>query len=473
MKLKSKVQSYYEAFKNADTFVKILVGLILLGPIIDILTSVGKREIGLDLSLGILLKGIFLVYVSLKILFAKTKNKAERLIRIALFIIIGYGAVHFSVVYFYYGRGFAVGSVVTLAKTFYLPILMLGLIHSLQRKDIEWVRASMVLSALIIMGSMAISVLTGTGYDAYKYNKLGTVGWFFAANEVSAFIGILTPIVLYYILHKLKTSIALKVLLLGSYIYLYYQIGTKVVGLSVLLISLFLLFFLLIAKFWRKEKKVFQQGAVLVIMFIMGISFIPITPVGFNMNIHLDIIENIPEPSQEEPGDTENDDFEDGFNMEEVLLNNPKVLSFIFSGRDRYFAVRRYLYREADSVQKILGLSQFAPNDEGEVNSYIIEIDFLDIYFNYGIVGSLLYWGMIFSVLGVSIYRVVKRKLLFEQNGVILYDVCAIFLSMGIAMFAGHVYVSPSVSIYIALYIALLYKETEHTSEEDPRMEIV
>lgn len=470
--MKPLLASIKDAYNEIEKFPKVLVWLIILGPIIDIVTSVGKREFNVDLSLGILIKGIFLAYVAIKLLLSSTPSKEDKLIKSALIAIMVYGGFHLFLVFFYYGRGYAVGAAVTFAKTFYMPVLLLGLMKSMKKRDVKWIRSAMMIAALIIMGSMALSVITGTEYSAYKYNKLGTVGWFFAANEVSAFIGILTPIVLYYILYKLKINTVLKAVILGAYIYLYYQIGTKVVGLSILLVSLFSLGTVLVLKLKNKEMKVVRQVIILTVTFVMGAGLIPVTPVGYNMNVHFDLIKDIPNPSQEEPTESE-DNFEEGFDMDKVLINNPKMLSFIFSGRDRYFAVRRYLYEEADTVQKVFGLSQFSPNDEGVVNSYIIEIDFLDIYFNYGIVGFLLYWGIIAAVLGISLFRILKGKILFKEDGILMFYLCAILLSVGIAMFAGHVYVSPSVSIYIALYLSLLYKESEPTRELEQNLGVI
>src|SRR5690606_5714689 len=110
--------------------------------------------------------------------------------------------------------------------------------------------------------------------------------------------------------------------------------------------------------------------------------------------------------------------------------------------------------------QKVFGLSQFGRTDEGDVKSYIVEIDYVDIFFNFGVIGTILYWSMILVILLASLRNLIRNKLLFELGNPIPYILSAILLAFGIGMFAGHVFVSPAVSMYIAIYVAMLYSES-------------
>ena len=98
--------------------------------------------------------------------------------------------------------------------------------------------------------------------------------------------------------------------------------------------------------------------------------------------------------------------------------------------------------------------------NNNQIKSYIIEIDYFDIFFNFGIIGSLFYWLIVLGSLGYSIKRAFKNWKLLEAGSVVPYYICAVGLAFGIAMFAGHVFVSPAVSFYLALLISILFAQT-------------
>ena len=460
MTIKDGIKNYWSEFRSKDLFVRLLILFILFSPLMDILTSIGKRELNINLSIGILLKGLFLIYIGLRLIFEKSQNKLQQILRGMVIAVVFYALIHLTIVYLNFGLSRMILAALNLAKTFFFPIFTLGLVKFLKKEDYKDIRDAMVMSGVIIILTMAISMATGTDYNAYKFNKLGSVGWFFAANEVSAFIGILTPMLLYYLLEKWKLPLYLKVLSITVYVLVYYQIGTKVVGLSVILVTVFLVLYHMAGKLKDPKLRVKNQLIPLLLILVVGIGFVPLTPIGINMNIHLELLKyQAPEIGEEEGASGE--ELSEDFDMEELLHNNPQVLNFIFSGRDQYYAVRKHIYDEADRLQKIFGLSQFGYTDDGEIKSYIVEIDYVDIFFNFGVIGMLLYWGMILMVIFTSIYHLLKNKLLFVLNSPIPYIISALILAFGIGMFAGHVFVSPAVSMYIALYIAMLYRETQ------------
>jgi hypothetical protein len=315
-----------------------------------------------------------------------------------------------------------------------------------------------------------VAILTGTDYGAYKYNKLGTVGWFFAANEVSALLGILTPILMYYVLETDRLHLAVKTMLMGLYIFIYYQIGTKVVALSVILTAAFMFVLFIIRKVRNRNLPIFSRMIAITAVLLMAVGMVPITPIGHNINIHSDIVDSrlddarddsVEEEENESMEEIENDFIDSGLSEKEY-----RIASMIFSSRDHYFAVRKFIFDEAPVVSKVFGQTQFAETDKGEIKSYTAEIDFIDIYFNFGIAGSVLYWGIVLGTLGYALYAAARKKLIFMSGSRIPYYICGILLGMGIALFAGHVFVSPAVSFYMGVVILLLFIEsTEFTND--------
>lgn len=449
---------------------KMLLVFILINPIIDVITSIGKREFEISISLGIIVKGLFLMFMVLNLLLHKSATKFNKAAKIMIIVITIYSVIHVLLAYINFGLGNTVTVVTTLIKTFYLPVIILSLQEFIQREELPVIARYLFYVAIFIATIIAVAILTGTDYGAYKYNKLGTVGWFFAANEVSALLGILTPILMYYVLETGRLHLAVKTILMGLYIFIYYQIGTKVVALSVILTASFMIVLFIIRKARNRNLAIFSRMVAITAILLMAIVMVPVTPIGHNINVHSDIVDSRLDDAKEDS--TEEQDYESIEDIEEDFINSDlsereyRIASMIFSSRDHYFVVRKYIFDEAPVLNRVFGQTQFAETDKGEIKSYIAEIDFVDIYFNFGFAGSVLYWGIVLGTLGYALYTAARKKLIFITGSRIPYYICAILLGMGIALFAGHVFVSPAVSFYLGVVILLLYIEaTEFTND--------
>lgn len=451
---------------------KVLLVFILINPIIDVLTSIGKREFGISISLGIIVKGLFLMFMVLNLLMHKSESRFNKAAKIMIYVLAAYSVIHVLLAYMNFGMGNTVIAITTLIKTFYLPVIILSLQGFIQRDELHVIARYLFYVAVFISAIIAVAILTGTDYGAYKHNKLGTVGWFFAANEVSALLGILTPILMYYVLETEKLHLMLKTLLMGLYIFIYYQIGTKVVALSVILTASFMLALFFIRKAKNKNLRISSKVISIAVVLFLGIGMIPLTPIGYNINVHSGIVDNrledvrddlMEEQEYETIEDIEKDFINSGLSEKEY-----RIVSMIFSSRDHYFAVRKFIFDKAPVLNRIFGQTQFAETDSGEIKAYNAEIDFVDIHFNFGLAGSILYWGIVLGALGYALFTAARRKLIFIPGSRIPYYICGILLGMGIALFAGHVFVSPAVSFYLAILILLLYIEaTEYTNDRE------
>ena len=449
---------------------KVLLVFILVNPIIDVLTSIGKREFGISISLGIIVKGLFLLFMVLTLLFHKGGTRFMKAAKVMILVLGLYSIVHVLLAYMNFGAGNAVTSIITLIKAFYLPVILLSLQGFIQRDELSIIIRHLFYVAVFIAAIIALAILTGTDYAAYKHNKLGTVGWFFAANEVSALLGILTPILIYFVLETNRLHLAIKTLLMGLYIFIYYQIGTKVVALSVILTLSYMLVLLVIRKSRNRNTQVSSKIVSITVLLVVGIALIPVTPIGHNINVHSGIIDNrLDNEMQEQNEIGEEEDFESVEDIEKDFFNSDfdaeeyKITSLIFSSRDHYFSVRKMIFDRAPDLSKVFGQTQFAVTDSGEIKSYTAEIDYVDIFFNFGLAGSILYWSIVLGMIGYAISAAARNKLIFRTGSRIPYYICGILLGMGIALFAGHVFVSPAVSFYVGVLILLLYIEATET----------
>jgi len=450
-------------FKTLNTYTMILIVFILVNPVIDVVTSIGIREFDISLSIGILLKGLFLLYSLLAFLRMKSRNGIDKAAKYILFAFILYAAVHILLSLQSFGLSRTISAIVTMVKTFYLPLIVLSLYRLIEKKDIPLLTRTLVYSAVFVASIIGISMITGTDYNAYRYGKTGTVGWFYAANEVSALLGILTPILIYFIMEKLKVSPFIKIAIIAAYTFLYYQIGTKVVALSVIMTVLYVLVLFVIRRAGNKRLAVIKPVVTLSVLFILSVGLVPVTPIGINLNLHNNLIQDRYEDNIDEENPESDEDIKKDFGIDELLDNEEVLMSLVFSGRDEYFTVRKFIYDRAGITEKLFGLTQFAVTNTSQIKSYIIEIDYFDIFFNFGIIGSLFYWVIVLGALGYSIRNAFRNWRIFEPGSVLPYYLCSVILAFGIAMFAGHVFVSPSVSFYLALIISILTIESDHT----------
>lgn len=488
MVLREKLRGFLEEFKDCGIGGKLLVLYILISPIIDILTSIGRREFHITISAGIILKGILLALVLFFYFKEKSQNRLEQFLKGILVLFVLYGMIHLWLAYAFYGLSRALVALVTLVKTFYLPLLSISLYKLISREDLPLIKRTLFYSVAFIIGSIIIAMLTGTGYASYRWIKMGTVGWFYAGNALSATLALLTPFVVYYVMEKARMSIGKSLLIVTLYTWVFYQIGTKVVALSVILTMGFLLLVMILKKVVYSKITVKRYLISLGLLLIISVALVPVSPVGYNINAHQAIVDNhgvdevvfeleesiiiamkdnlesldsLNPPNEGEFSSPESaKDALKRYSFGEMTENQRRLVRLIFSGRDGYFFMRLFHYDHSSFIQKVFGGTQFSVSVNGEIKSYMVEIDYFDIYFNFGFIGTLLYWVMFFAVLINGVYYSLKNKQLFKEGSGIPYYICAIIMAFGIGSFAGHVFVSPAVSFYLAIITTLLILES-------------
>jgi hypothetical protein len=90
----------------------------------------------------------------------------------------------------------------------------------------------------------------------------------------------------------------------------------------------------------------------------------------------------------------------------------------------------------------------------------LIEMDFHDIFFAFGIIGSLIYF-LPFLYFGIKLLLSIITN--FKKILTVKYMLLAstIVLSLGIAFMSGHVLTAPSVSIFFVVILAYLIVDLE------------
>ncbi|WP_163539692.1 O-antigen ligase family protein [Gracilibacillus sp. YIM 98692] len=482
---------------NNERFFFILTLFILFQPILDILTALTIRYLDISLTVGIVVRVLFMGVALLYIFFGSEHPYKK--------YIVGYLALLIAVL----GIGFINNffqkpvfnlfiEVQWLTKTLYFSVMLCSMLLLFSnRKMLEQTKARLlhyiVYALLIVSVSIFIAILTNTSVNSYEWVKGGFKGWFYSANELSALLAIGFPLAYVYGLRKTEQWRDFRYWIPAVIIGITGGIvGTKVglfaVIITSILLSLFTVIHFLILFFQKKtehgsflQKLVFSLGF-LAMLFI----FSPFTPGYQNLSVDMpapdqndidkgfeDLLTDEDEGEEENDGNTNDGGNQDGKDEEEEIVEgedtritfelDAPIINKILSSRQIYFTWQLNQMVRADVSQKILGMG-YAGNYIN--NRKTIEMDFFDIFFSYGIVGFLLVMFPLFLL----IWTVVKNLFTNFQEVVKIENIglmVSILLGLGIALIAGHVWVAPAVNIYLAMSMVLLYMNLKVKTKND------
>lgn len=417
--------------------------IILLMPIIDLISSVTSRILPNIPSLGVLFKGLLMLVIISYVLFI-SKSKYRR-VSIYYFMTI----FIYIIFYFIYKTDLLNINILTdelnyLFKFIYFPIVTFGLLNyfSEYKFDENKFNKVMIISFITYIALIIIPTLFNVNFTSYSNsNYYGSVGWFYSANEVSTILLLMFP----FIFTLLKEHKILTIILFIFGLYAISLIGTKVTLFGIIII-MFLLTASCIIK-TRKFKNI--NNYILCTLFVITILFMNNNYSAINMKSSL---------SQEEVTEIENisKELEDYYEENELLNKFKEIGSKLLSSRDVYALNTYKIYDNSFDGSYLLfgmGFSNTDRINNGRVEK-LIEIDFLDIIFHMGFVALLI---LIFPFIYAFIMIIKKRKEISLSS--IFFLSLTILMCLGISSVAGHVFIAPAVSLYIALYFNCLFNE--------------
>ncbi|MDD1369270.1 O-antigen ligase family protein, partial [Bacillus sp. MHSD17] len=114
-------------------------------------------------------------------------------------------------------------------------------------------------------------------------------------------------------------------------------------------------------------------------------------------------------------------------------------------------------YKEAPLSQKLFGMG-YAGNYT--TNMKLVEMDFYDLFFAFGIVGFLMYvLPLLYFGIKIFIRLITNFRKLFSVKHTLLAS--TLVLSLGIGFMSGHVLTAPAVSIFFVVILAYLIVDLE------------
>lgn len=408
--------------KNINLIIAIF---ILIQPILDLLTGLSLHLLNMSITIGIVVRILFMLFIVYTSLFVYKKYRL-----IMPYIIIGIYSILFllgiilfkdKVGLFYELQG--------LVKVMYYPIMLLS-IYAI-RKDINISKLTLFTTLFIYLILIFIPTLFGLGFKTYEITKVGTLGYFNSANEISGIISILTPC-LFIIIFSSKKIIP-KVLLVLIYLIVILMMGTKTPFLSLGIVLGMTLIYIWFNSLHKKEYKVFVSSFIIVLIGIfLVLLIVPRTNFYKNIETELDFIE-VDNPT-------------------EVFSSYKLIDHAIFGQRLSFFENRIKDYNNSNLYQKLIGIGYLKDGKETKQ----VEMDFFDILINHGIIGFII---VIISIIYVLKEMIINHKKISYDNYMILTSIILVFL---LSLITGHIITAPSVALLsIIIFISIIKQDKE------------
>lgn len=262
---------------------KIMTIYIVIQPVLDLFTGIITKVYGNTLSIGVVVRSLFMVSIALyTVCRANKKEKAK--------VIIYYGAIAvYSLIFLLlaYNRNKLMGIFVEvkgLIKTIYFPITLFSMYVLTKEKNIFINTRILVYTLLIYTLAIFLGKITGISFKSYNTIKqsAGTIGLFYSANEIGAILCILAPFLIEnFCLRKgnmLFNSISMLLLVFSIF-----EIGTKAPFLGVIG-AIFGIIIVSVVMCLKEKKNIYIENiAITLLIFLVCFVVIDYTPLGTNL----------------------------------------------------------------------------------------------------------------------------------------------------------------------------------------------
>ena len=196
----------------------ILVLFILLQPILDLITGICVNLLNLNITLGIIVRILFLIFLMYTTVFIYKKK-----LSLYSYLTLGIYSIFYLIGIIIYKDGVVFFELQGLLKALYFPLVLVSLYDL--KEEILITNKILFITLFTYILLIIIPNTFGLGFDTYKITKSGNLGFFGAANEISGIISLLTPL-MFIILKKLKNNM-LKIIYVILYLIVILTIGTK------------------------------------------------------------------------------------------------------------------------------------------------------------------------------------------------------------------------------------------------------
>lgn len=448
---------------SKEKFLIFIEWFVILQPLLDFLTSLSVRFISFPLTIGMILRILFVGMIGIYFLMFYS-GKFKKLLLGFYVAVCGYGFISISFGAFINGFSTVMENGKMFFKMYYFVFVLLFFYALYQEYGFVIKNKFLTIVFLEYTISIFISAITNTSFVTYSYGD-GYCGWFYAGNEVGAIISVLAIVAILYATTSKNILLKLSVAFLTAFVAVY--IGTKVPFIACVGAVVALLLFCGLNFIIKKEK---QDGKIA----LQLISVLLITVLLFQLNSPIKNNSSTMMGEHYESHVTDKLEQEDGDIIEDSITNLDKdtfaykaflVANWILSDRLVITLPAFESFGESSVLHKLVGMGYIFKTPDGEIYDKLIEMDFIALIIYHGFIGTLLYLAPIIYLAVICIKKFFSQiKGFFSMKKQVAY-IYAILIALGCAVLAGHVLIAPSVSIYLAIIIikllATLDKKTE------------
>lgn len=436
---------------KATTFNQFFILFILIQPILDILTSLCIRNVNSSLTIGIFVRIVFMAVTVIYSLVAT--NKKYKIKLLIYYILLAIYIIFYSIIcYLNTSTTMILTELKGLVKTLYLPITLVSLL-SLYKSDKIKINIKYLICALF--GYSIVIVFAkyfNIGYNSYVFgDKSGTVGLFFAANEIGSILAILSPFLLISYKDYKNNHFYLITYILLTFSVL--ELGTKVPFLAFIILLLLNILVKLYKTIILKETKHIKDLCTSLINIVFIMLIIGITPIGNNLNINF--IEKIANKNENVIILSPNETIENKIDtsIKDELEEMPSI--DYTSGRGDLFKTNYEEYSNSSIIEQLLGTSYLTYEDNEIQEKKLVEMDFFDIFINHGLIGFTLILLPLIVLTIYILYKNLRHIKYILRNPERLIYIYAYFIGLAISFISGHVLTAPAVSIFVIISLIL------------------
>ena len=436
--------------------------VLLMSPFLDLLIC-AFQKLGFLSPFGLLIRGVFLIVLLVYALVVNKKTNKKIVLYMVVLCIYMY---IFCINTYLLSSNYLFTEVKSMIKYMFFPFTLCCILL-INNKPNTKLNNSFFYVSMLYMLFLILPQIFNAGFSSYDGFKLGSIGWFYSPNEISSIVSILCPFVFYKILDT--NDIIKKLLYLAisiMYIYSIFNIGTKTPAFATFIVVVAFMVMLIINIFKHKtDIKISRVNLLFMIVLLMFSIFCFKNSSSFTNveNQSKNYYESVTSKvySEENINELKKNMMQNHYNAIYEFQDIPnyktnKFLNLIFSSRDIYFQEHLHSWKKSNINEKIFGMGQVYDN-QGIDSNKLIEIDFLDIFFGYGVAGFVVY----FSVILYIGWTVLKYLLSNFDDFISKNNLCASFISICIgillSLVSGHVFGAPSVSLIFAIIISNLF----------------
>ncbi len=423
---------------------RIIICFLLLQPLLDLLTSLSVRYSNLEiLSYGVVFRTIFMMGMGVYVFSQKGKDfKVAK----TYYIILGiYLLMFLTRIYLIGDSALITLEIKSLIKTFYYPIILVGL--WLINKNEDLIENNNLFKAILAQYLIIIflAVITGTSYDSYS-SGFGSVGWFYAANEKGSIIAMLIPFLFLPLL--LKKWNFINIILFFLMVFSVFYVGTKVPPMSLIVFLMGMIMVAIFKLIYKETNWVKNFSKVFTFTLLLCLVMSVRSPLAKNLAANYG--QFFYGQHKLITGQISEEEFEKQ-KLDQIIEQT------ILSSRNIYRDFVRESYDQSDLSGKLLGIGYHIRDKEGGITNKTIEMDFYDIYFRHGVLGSIVYFSPTVLIF-IYLLRLFFKDFRKNSTSYLMVSLCfSVLIGLGISMLTGHVLTSPGVSIFMAVMITTLY----------------